>query len=261
MRQFLYIFFFAFAFLLLSCKGSKKATHVKLKERSTTSLLKKLNQHKVDAQWWSAKAKVAFRDTHQNRQFTANIRMRKDSVIWMNFKKTTVEGGRILITPDSFFVINRLDKEYFAADLGYLIRRFDLPTHLSAPEELFSILQDIVLGNPIFSPVDKMYSEVIDDQYYLHGQHNQLKSAYWLNSLYLIEKIAFSEHRGRRKVVFGYENYAEAGDIENYSYFRTLFFHSADIGDVELGLKLSKIEINIPKKIVFKIPGHYTRIE
>ena len=131
-------------FLLLSssCKSTKRGATAKLKQRSAPWLVKKTNQSRVEADWLDAKAKIDFRSDDFSIVATAYIRMKKDSVIWMVGKKFGVEGVRALVTTDSVYVLDRLNKEYRAEGISYLQLRFNLSMS-------YYDLQDILLGNAI----------------------------------------------------------------------------------------------------------------
>lgn len=61
---------------------------------------------------FKGKAKMTYSGGDMNQDFTANIRMAKDSVIWVHITAGMglVNVARILITPDSFSLVNYLDK-------------------------------------------------------------------------------------------------------------------------------------------------------
>ena len=94
-----YIFYFSlFIFLFLtSCKSKQVISNQDIPKKSTRFLLKKMNQQEVDVDWFSSKAKIKYSDQYDRIGATANIRMRKDSVLWMNVKKAGVEAFRIKI--------------------------------------------------------------------------------------------------------------------------------------------------------------------
>ncbi len=93
---------------------------------------------------FSGKAKMRFDGPDGKQEFTAHIRIRKDSVIWINV--TAALGGisvaRVLITPDSFFLLNYLEKEITREPLSYAIKI--LPTRVD-----FSSLQNLITGEPL----------------------------------------------------------------------------------------------------------------
>lgn len=74
----------------------------------------------------------------------ANLRMYKDSVIWISLTGLFgIEGLRAYITKDSIKVINKLDKIYTARSVAYVQEVTGLPLDLQS-------LQELIIGNPVF---------------------------------------------------------------------------------------------------------------
>jgi Domain of unknown function (DUF4292) len=75
----------------------------------------------------------------------AYIRMHKDSIIWISLTGSflDIEGARILITPDSVKVMNKLKDYYQLRSIAFLQDMTDIPLD-------FKGLQDMIIGNPIF---------------------------------------------------------------------------------------------------------------
>ncbi len=88
----------------------------------------------------NGKGKVHFKhkDTDQSANF--NLRVRRDSAIWLSGSLIGIEGVRALLTPDSVRVINRLGKSYFAGDYAYLSQLLSVP--VSYPQ-----MQALLLGD------------------------------------------------------------------------------------------------------------------
>ena len=57
------------------------------------------------------KTKVDLKSTLFSQSFPANIRLKKDSVMWISVA-VGIEVGRALITQDSIFVIDRISRKY-----------------------------------------------------------------------------------------------------------------------------------------------------
>jgi len=96
---------------------------------------------------FSGKAKMKYQGPSDKQDFTANFRIKKDSVIWI---AVTAVGGmvqvaRIYVTPDSFFMVNYLQKEAFRMPLSQAAKV--LPVAID-----FSTLQNLIVGEPL---VDK----------------------------------------------------------------------------------------------------------
>jgi hypothetical protein len=74
----------------------------------------------------------------------ANLRMYKDSVIWISVTGLFgIEGLRAYITRDSIKLINKLDKLYTGRSVTYMQEVTGLPLDLAS-------LQDLIIGNPVF---------------------------------------------------------------------------------------------------------------
>ena len=251
-----YIFGFSvFLFLFFaSCKSKKIATTNQVTpKKSTRFLLKKMNQQEVDVDWFSAKAKLKYSDQYERIVATANIRMKKDSVLWMNIKKAGVEAFRIKITPDSIYMISRLEKEYMIEGLDFVEKRFGLPAD-------FNSIQRIFLGNALFISDKKPDSKIKDNQYLLNSEKDNIRSEYWLESqTFNLAKMVFEDIRNDRAISMVLESYGELEDKQKFSYFRELNMSAEETGKVETTIKFSNVEINVPKSIKFDIPKRYKR--
>jgi len=74
----------------------------------------------------------------------AFIRMEKDSMIWISVNAVLgFEAFRLLVTPDSVKILDRLKKIVRLRSVSYLQDEVHLPVD-------FHTLQDLLLGNPIF---------------------------------------------------------------------------------------------------------------
>ncbi|RYY11186.1 MAG: DUF4292 domain-containing protein, partial [Cytophagaceae bacterium] len=71
-------------------------------------------------QYLSGKGKLHFKQGGDDKTVNFNLRVRRDSAIWLSGSLVGIEGGRALLTADSVRVINRLKNTYFAGDYAYL---------------------------------------------------------------------------------------------------------------------------------------------
>jgi hypothetical protein len=145
---------------MASCRSTKKIqTAITKKDTAvmvvtdnkidTTQLIKnallKLNGNKVDFKTFSAKVDVDYRggdDKHYD--VNANLRMYRDSLIWVSVNAVFgIEAMRMLITKDSVYLLDKLNKTY-------LIRRIDYLQEVTGLPLTLSIVQDLLVGNPVF---------------------------------------------------------------------------------------------------------------
>ncbi len=105
-----------------------------------------LNKNKINFQTFSSKAKIQYED-HNGKQpdFNAFIRLQKDSVLWVSISSTFlgIEAFRILITPDTLIILNKLDKTVEYHPFSYIESFAKIPLD-------FKLLQNIIIGNPVY---------------------------------------------------------------------------------------------------------------
>ncbi|WP_426493317.1 DUF4292 domain-containing protein [Hymenobacter sp. 102] len=106
------------------------------KPAATVPMPEAVRAANVDFRFLAAKGKAQFGDQSGN----INVRIRKDSVIWISASLIGIEGGRIYITRDSVQVLDKLHKEYYAGDFAYLSQRLNVPVN-------FDMVQALLLGN------------------------------------------------------------------------------------------------------------------
>ena len=235
-----------------SIAGVRPATEV----RSPASLKKKLhsNEH-PNLNFINAQAKVYLEGNGQSIGATANIIWIRDSVIWLNIKKFGLEAVRALVTHDSVFVLNRLEKTYSARGLESLERQYSLPAG-------FELMQSLMLGTPWFFPDIELESDIKDGMHRLSGANGRFSTEYLLQEAdYWLREELFIEPRDARTLSVSFENYKKSSLTGWFPYLRTLEASSQETGDVHLSIELNDVEFNVPKSFRFEIPKHYDRVD
>jgi len=94
-----------------------------------------------DPNWQNVdiRGKGEFEQGNTQQSFTYRLKLIRDSVIWVSISKFGFEGVRALITTDSVFVLNRLDRTYSSGNLAALGERYQVPAS-------FSYLEGLLLG-------------------------------------------------------------------------------------------------------------------
>ncbi|MCS6991113.1 MAG: DUF4292 domain-containing protein [Chitinophagales bacterium] len=100
-----------------------------------------LRLHHFTYQWLQARAKVSVVYNGKNTDFTAQLRARADSIIWISLQALGgLEAARMLLTPDSVHLIDRIGKQHMHADVDYFRQLTGLPLS-------FRHFQDLIAGN------------------------------------------------------------------------------------------------------------------
>lgn len=225
-------------------------------KRSAIFLLDKLRKRDVSGiNTLSARAEIFAEGEGQAIAANANIIWIRDSVLWLNVKKLGIEAARALVTKDSVYLINRLDKTYSVKGLASLQRQYNLP-------EGFPLLQDMVLASAWFFPDISLESDIKDDLHRLSGSNGQSGADYRLEEgSYFLRSESFVQQRDARVVTLGFDGYQRLPGVGVFPYLRSIEAYSPETGALRLQLELSDVEVNIPKNYRFEIPDHYERIE
>ena len=250
------LFFLSISFLLFllpSCKGKKFIGVEKTEELPLDSLLSALENHNLDFDWFDAKAKIKFESPEESGSATCRIRIKKDSVIWMNFKKLGVEASRVLIRPDSFFIIYRLEKSFERGSISDIRRIYEIPIN-------FDWIQQMVFGNlPIPTAEDE--SVLLEDSSYYH-----LRSSlpdYYADYILAGDLTVFQvklEDQQERVVSLDFSDYKYIQDSLKFAYLRQYQIPLENGADIIARFDFSNVVLNVPKAIKFKIPDSYKEL-
>jgi hypothetical protein len=154
------IFLIATLCLLVACKSRLKPagdSHFAeaLPEIFLEEIFRELNENRYHFDALAVKMDVDVITKSTKESFSGNLRLQKDSAIWVSIRKFGFEGVRVLITPDSVKMINRLEKKYFIGEFESLNSLFDI--HVN-----FLLLQALMTGNDINDDIDKSCVHLTD---------------------------------------------------------------------------------------------------
>lgn len=237
--------FLLMAFLSLSC--SKKTIPLAVGPRD-------VEIEEIDFGYLHGRARMVLKDQNKEREVKANIRIRKDSVIWMNFSVMGVQGGKALINQDSITIVSTVNKEYFVFGFRELSDQLHFDVN-------YAVVQAAMLGN-------LMSNKTSGDRVSENEQYDILEQSKGnmaivnkiSKSTRKLEKVEMTEIGTSNKLTFSYSNFQPLGNkqfpyngiidliyknsggaINNTNI--TFEYNKAEIGDREL-----KFPFNIPKK-------------
>jgi hypothetical protein len=106
-----------------SCKLYKFSGN-KVQRLRYEHLLDSINKNEISFKHLSFKFTAKIKTENTIESFIGMCRIASDSLIWMSFQKMGIEGGRLLLTKDSVFLINRTDKIVNYGSAKQLIDQF-----------------------------------------------------------------------------------------------------------------------------------------
>jgi hypothetical protein len=211
-----------------------------------------VEKNRIDFETFSAKVKVDFEGSDgKKNDFNAFIRLRKDSVLWMSINALLgIEAFRVLITPDSVKVLNKLDKVAQLRSMSYLKEITKLPF-------TFKELQDLILGNPIYFDNNIVsYKKDNDALSVLHmGEIFKHLLTVNPNDMYIQHsKLDDADPVRARTADISYGDYEIRND-KPFSTFRKITV--AEKSKLDIEMKFKQFDFNVPLNFPFGIPKNY----
>jgi hypothetical protein len=271
MNKLLFVGVALFSLLIFSCRSAKKIqTAISKKDTAQVVLTSdskfdsagfirnvtsNIDKNYIDFNTFSAKIKVDYRGGDgKSNDFNAFLRMKKDSVIWVSINAALgFEAFRILITPDSVKVLNKLEKVAQFRSLDYLQEVTKLPID-------FHTLQDIIIGNPVYFDRNNIITVKIDgNAISLTSIGTYFKHFMTLNNtdyVVLNSKLDDREVGRSRTAVLEYEGYASKNDMK-FSTKRKISV--AEKSTLEISLDFKQFDFNESLNYPFSVPKNYKR--
>jgi len=237
---------FAVTFLFfLSCKTTSTVQKI---QADSTAIYTKVFIDSIYAsalafETLSAKAKVVVQQGEGTTEFTAYIRMRSDSAIWLSISPALgIEVARILITTDSVRIIDRLNNEYTS-------RGFDFFTSFTAIPVSFSEIQSMLLGIPVFTQRNSFQLSSTDSSFQLFYSDSSFTNTILLDRSFNL-KTQLLKVTGKGSLMIAQEQYDETYNPA-FSLWRKVEAVTTQPASFEI--TFTKVRFNEPLTFPFKV--------
>lgn len=218
------------------------------------ALLSGIRSNYISFTTFSAKLKIDFEsESKQMSGISANMRMQKDSLIWILVSAPIIgEVARAIITPDSLKAIDKFHKKVYLRDLK------DAKDILNIPFD-FKTLQDLIIGNPIYL-TDSIYQVVKTpavisfscDSTFFTSIFNVFADDYGLQQ----SKVMDKDSTHKRSIELTYGEYKTQGKVK-FATRRRVFIEEKSYTNVNMDF--NKVDFDQPMSFPFSIPSGYTK--
>lgn len=263
-------FFFCATMLFTACRPVKKVQRIGevITTKDTTSkavtqpamidsaaiikgIVGKLETQRINFATFSAKVKMDYDGSEGNGQATVYLRMHKDSVIWLSLTGALgIEGFRVMITPDSVKVMNKLEKIIQYRRISYLQELTGVPVD-------FHNLQDILIGNAVYLDSNIISYQVSGDNLLILMAGNVFKNLLTIdkNSFQLLHSKLDDINPARNRTAdITYENYDK---VNGYFFSTARKISVAEQAKLDVNLEFKQYDFDKAQTFPFNIPKNY----
>ena len=127
-------------FFISSC-GVKKSVIKELETINVSEIIDKINSRKINSNWLYIKGKIKIKSDNEKVTLGISIKIRQDSLIWASISAPIIgEINRIMISPDSLYMINRTNSTWLIKPIDKLNRQIGLSLSYSDIQAFISNL-------------------------------------------------------------------------------------------------------------------------
>ncbi|MCF0071792.1 DUF4292 domain-containing protein [Dyadobacter sp. CY261] len=212
----------------------------------------------VDFDYLTAKSKFSFKSAKQDFDNTnVNIRMKKDSIIWLSVTGVGLEVARGVITRDSIVFMDKIHRDYFVFNYEQLSKQYNFDLN-------FDLLQSVVIGNMPFEMQGDGRFVKENDFYILKQLVNRLEvDNYIAEKNQKLSRLKATELPTQNTFTLDYEDFREVSSfLFPFTSLINLNVLSKDqqMKETTMRLKHSKVElVNKSPGFPFNVPSSYKR--
>ena len=191
---------------LIGCKSKQSVATASANENTEVSkVIKGHYKNEHDFTTLNIRANAKYEDEKQSHSMNADIRIKKDDIIWINIKFLGIPMAKAMITPTKVSYYEKINNTYFEGDFSMLSNW--LGTDLD-----FNKVQNLFLGKAIDDLTkDKWVSEVVEKMFKLSLPNSSdiAKEFYFEGANYLLKKETISQSSQNRNLEIRYPSYKE----------------------------------------------------
>ena len=249
--------------ILGSCRPIREAVIPDPTKRTLQETLAGMRQNETSFTFLSTRFSGSATIDGVNHSVSGTLRIKSDSAIFVSVTPLLgIEIARLLVTPDTVKLVNRLDNTFYAGDMDVLNRMFG--TYLD-----FEMLQALMVGNDFshFSSDGFKASQENGNVVLFSGNRypaNNRNSHHFQHRLvvngetYRIIESLLHEKGPQRSLRVKYNGFSRIGDQLIPQEISMVFSDAS--GQTAVNMRFSRTVLNEERSFAFTIPNHYRQI-
>ena len=216
----------------------------------------KVKIDEIDFTYLKAKAKVSYKSPNDSKSFTVDIRMKKDSLIWMNI---TVSGFAVaagLFDKNMVKLYDKFHGEYNEYTYTDFAEKFNFNVN-------YDILQSLIVGN---RPFKKNKSRVVrENEYYLLKQEqDRVLIDNYIGENKKLKKLLLTQEDTNNKLTLDFDDFTMLNQylFPNSSLITVDYKSNEDqkMYQTVVNIKHTKVELlDTPLEFPFKVPEKFLK--
>jgi len=239
---------------MTACAGKKKLTHgpaepVDAMSASRKSVLDRLAATQVPYEWFAGQGSGKIDWDGERFSASFKVRIKRDSVIWLQIQKLGFEIGRMYITRDTAWVINRWERFYSVYSTKEFCQEYNLPADFDMFCRVFTA------GAYVPGQVHSAGTESDGAMYVSDG--NGMSARYWFDPSRTLSR-SLVQDPFHREWFSGYDDYRSVNG-KRFPFRRS---NSVTIDGVAsiMDLEYRDVVLDEPQEFPFSIPSNYEKI-
>jgi hypothetical protein len=243
------------AFLLIGCKSKQAVASAAAKD--TAEISKIINGHyanETNFKTLNIKANAKYEDPSQSHSLNADIRIKKNEIIWINIKILGFPIAKALITPAKVSYYEKINNTYFEGDFSMLSNW--LGTDLD-----FQKVQNLLLGKSIDDLSKGNWISGINDKLFKLSQVQTTdisKEFYFEAANFLLKKETITQASQNRELEIQYPSYKE---VERIFLPNEINIKAAQKDKISIAIEYKNTTFNENLNYSYAIPSDYKAIQ
>lgn len=246
------IFLVLISFSFFSCKTGRSIIRTEnFNNLSDSLIMDKLAGTNLNFNYLKFDCDIKFTTSENEIEGNAEVRMKKDEYIWILAKKFGFEIARVMIRPDSFFLLDRFNRSFTAESLDYISKTYGLPFS-------FNDLQHFLAGNNFVTGQQLKSRSFSADNITIETTGSNFSVSYILNNdFYTTFARIFDDFN--KSIEINYSDFRNYGkrklpDTRLYKY------QGNPAENYVIEIRIRELLIDKPHIIKFEIPSDYEKI-